>query len=162
MAEPPPVPPPFDPNRRPPSVHASCVAVGGRGVLIRGASGAGKSTLALRLILDAPRALPPAELVADDRVWLEPGAGALWAAPVPELAGLVEVRGLGIRRLAFRERVPLALVVDLGAPDGTRLPQEQAQTVRICDLDLPRLVPDRLEAAALLVAAFFLSEPCAI
>ena len=77
-----------------PSIHASCVAIGGRGVLIRGASGAGKSTLALRLILDAPRVLAPAELVADDRVLLRVEAGALVARPVPALAGLVEARGL--------------------------------------------------------------------
>ncbi|MFG1478543.1 HPr kinase/phosphatase C-terminal domain-containing protein [Xanthobacter sp. V4C-4] len=144
-----------------PSIHASCVAIGGRGVLIRGASGAGKSTLALRLILDAPRVLAPAELVADDRVLLRVEAGALVARPVPALAGLVEARGLGLRRLPYRDRVSLAVVVDLGAPDATRLPPEQAQTVRISGCALPRIAPEHLESAALLVAVALASEPYA-
>lgn len=147
------MPEPQPPISPPPSIHASCVAIGERGVLIRGPSGAGKSTLALRLILDAPRALAPAELVADDRVLVSVEAGAVWARPVPLLAGLVEARGLGLRRMAHRDRVSLGLVVDLQADDATRLPPEQAQTVRICGLDLPRLAPEYLETAALLIAA---------
>lgn len=144
-----------------PSIHASCVAIGGRGVLIRGASGSGKSTLALRLILDPPRVLPPGELVADDRVLLSVEAGALVARPVAPLAGLIEVRGLGLRRLLHRDSVSLALVVDLGASDTARLPPEEAQTVRISGCVLPRIAPERLETAALLVAAALSSAPYA-
>ncbi|MBM3488544.1 MAG: hypothetical protein FJX67_18250, partial [Alphaproteobacteria bacterium] len=50
-------------------LHATCIAVDGIGVLVRGASGAGKSDLALRLI-DAG-----ARLVADDQVLVEAAAG---------------------------------------------------------------------------------------
>ena len=51
-------------------IHATCIALDGRGVLLRGPSGSGKSDMALRLI-DAG-----AELVADDRVDLDaPGRG---------------------------------------------------------------------------------------
>ncbi|WP_454918555.1 HPr kinase/phosphorylase [Xanthobacter sediminis] len=142
-----------------PSIHASCVAIGGQGVLIRGASGAGKSTLALALILDAPRALAPAELVADDRVLIEVEGGVPVARPVAALAGLIEVRGLGLRRLPHRDRVSLALVVDLQATDAARLPPEEAQTVLISGCMLRRIAPDRLERAALLVAAALASEP---
>ncbi len=84
------------------SVHASAVLVGDRAVLIRGPSGAGKSRLAFDLIL-AGRAgqLPPAVLVGDDRVHLDTVAGQLWVRPARELAGLIEVRGLGIRHCDF-------------------------------------------------------------
>ncbi|WP_040850329.1 HPr kinase/phosphorylase, partial [Nitrospirillum viridazoti] len=73
-------------------VHATCVSVGGAGVLLRGASGSGKSDLALRLV-DAG-----ALLVADDQVALaaDPTATLLTATAPERLAGLIEVRGLGI------------------------------------------------------------------
>lgn len=142
-----------------PSIHGTCVAVGDRGVLIRGPSGAGKSSLALQLILDAPRALPAATLVADDRVLLSAEAGQVWAQPVPTLAGLIEVRGLGIRRLPWRDRVSLALVIDLATPNTPRMPPDEAQAIRICDVALPRLAVERLETAALLLAAAWSSQP---
>src|ERR1700736_5282813 len=80
------------------SVHASAVLVGDRAVLIRGPSGSGKSRLAFDLILAGRTGLlPPAVLVGDDRVHLDTSAGKLLVRPVPELAGLIEIRGLGIR-----------------------------------------------------------------
>ncbi len=90
-------------------VHASCVAWHGRGVLLRGPSGAGKSALALRLIEAG------ALLVADDYVKLDSRrlSGRLMASPPPRLAGLIEVRGLGLIRLPHLRRIPLDLVVDL-------------------------------------------------
>src|SRR6185437_1199934 len=96
------------------SVHASAVKVGHRAVLIRGPSGSGKSRLAFELILAGRSGqLPPAVLVADDRVRLDTGAGQLLVRPVAELAGLIEVRGLGIRRCDFVEQAEVGLVVDL-------------------------------------------------
>ncbi|RMF16145.1 MAG: serine kinase, partial [Alphaproteobacteria bacterium] len=73
-------------------VHASCVAWHGRGILLRGPSGAGKSALALRLIEAG------ALLVADDYVVLDAQStpDRLLAAPPPRIAGLIEVRGLGL------------------------------------------------------------------
>ena len=85
----------------------TCVAVDGRGVLLRGPSGAGKSDLALRLIDRG------AELVADDRVALVSSAGVLTASAPPALRGLMEVRGLGVFRLPYRTSVQLSLVADL-------------------------------------------------
>jgi serine kinase of HPr protein (carbohydrate metabolism regulator) len=123
-----------------PSVHASAVRVGDRAVLIRGPSGAGKSRLAFNLIL-AGRAgqLPPAILVGDDRVHLDTVAGELRVRPVPELAGLIEIRGLGIRRCDFVNEAVVGLVVDLAASDAERLPPSEALEIRINGVLLPRI-----------------------
>ncbi len=117
-------------------IHASCVARDGAGVLLLGLSGSGKSDLALRLI---DRGFV---LVADDRVEIE--AGIAW--PPAPLAGLLEIRGLGILRLPHLARATLALAVELGA-DGDRLPRPQ----RHPGLDLPliRLDSRRVSAAVL-------------
>lgn len=124
-----------------PTVHASAVKVGDRAVLIRGPSGAGKSMLAFGLIL-AGRAgqIPPVELIGDDRVMLGPDDGRLWVRYVPELAGLIEIRGLGIRRCNFfAGETPVALVVDLAAADASRLPPPAALRVRLEGVEMPRL-----------------------
>jgi len=138
------------------SVHASAVRVGDRAVLIRGPSGAGKSRLAFDLIL-AGRAgqLPPAVLVGDDRVHLDTVAGQLWVRPARELAGLIEVRGLGIRHCDFVGEAVVGLVVDLAASDAERLPQPEALSICLNGVSLPRIpigaayVPLPLIAAAL-------------
>jgi HPr kinase/phosphorylase len=122
------------------SVHASAVLVGDRAVLIRGPSGAGKSRLAFDLIL-AGRAgqLPPAVLVADDRVHLDTVAGQTWVRPARELAGLIEVRGLGIRRCDFAIEAIVGLVVDLAASDAERLPSPEALSIHLNGVLLPRI-----------------------
>ena len=98
------------------TIHATAVLVGATGVLIRGEPGSGKSRLALRLLEAAGRELPFARLVADDRVYLESRAGRLVVRPPPELAGLLEMRGTGIRACAVRGRGGRGLVIDLGQP----------------------------------------------
>jgi HPr kinase/phosphorylase len=122
------------------SVHASAVLVGDRAVLIRGPSGAGKSRLAFDLIL-AGRAgqLPPAVLVGDDRVHLDTVAGQLWVRPAQELAGLIEVRGLGIRRFDFAIKAIVGIVVDLAAGDAQRLPPPEALSTQLNGVVLPRI-----------------------
>lgn len=99
-------------------LHASAVAVDGQGVLLRGPSGSGKSDLALRLIDGG------AKLVADDRVDIVAEQKKLQLSPPGELAGLLEVRGLGIVRLAHETKVSLSLIVDLVKPEVVvRLPE---------------------------------------
>jgi serine kinase of HPr protein (carbohydrate metabolism regulator) len=122
------------------SVHASAVKVGHRAVLIRGASGTGKSRLAFDLIL-AGRAgqIPPAVLVGDDRVHLRASQGRLTVHPARELAGLIEIRGLGIRRCDFVEDAVVGLVVDLAAPDAERMPPPEALQTQISGTKIPRL-----------------------
>lgn len=122
------------------SVHASAVLAGSRAVLIRGASGSGKSRLAFDLIL-AGRAgiLPPVTLIGDDRVRLNIRDGRLTAAPVAELAGLIEIRGLGIRRCEFVQEAQIGLVVDLAAPDAARLPGPETLKVSLRGVELPRI-----------------------
>src|SRR3954464_2248373 len=106
-----------------PSVHASAVLIGDQAVLIRGPSGAGKSRLAFDLILAGRSGqLPPAILVGDDRVHLDTTGGHRIVRPAPALAGLIETRGLGIRRIEHAGEAVVGLVVDLVADDAERLP----------------------------------------
>ncbi len=122
------------------SVHASAVLAGPRAVLIRGASGAGKSRLAFNLIL-AGRAgiLPKATLIGDDRVRLDARAGRLMVRHVTELAGKIEIRGLGIRHCEFVQEAEVGLVVDLDAPDAARLPSPETLKVGLLGIELPRI-----------------------
>jgi HPr kinase/phosphorylase len=99
------------------TLHASCVARDGAGVLLIGKSGAGKSDLALRLL---DRGF---SLVADDRVRIDAGM----ANPPAALAGLIEVRGLGLLRVRPVFPARLVLVVDLDRPaDRLPLPRRHA------------------------------------
>ena len=137
------------------SVHASAVLVGNRAVLIRGPSGAGKSRLAFDLILAGRSGqIPQAVLVGDDRVHLEAGHGQLVVRPAPALAGLIEIRGLGIRHCDFAEEAIVGLVVDLAAADAERLPPPEALLARICGVKIPRIpVGAGFAALPLVVAA---------
>src|ERR1700759_4477443 len=100
----------------PGSVHASAVKVGDRAVLIRGPSGSGKSRLAFDLILAGRTGqLPAAILVGDDRVRLDTDGEKCWVRPARELVGLIEIRGLGIRRCDYVAEAAVGLVVDLVA-----------------------------------------------
>jgi HPr kinase/phosphorylase len=122
-----------------PTIHASAVLVGRCAVLIRGPSGAGKSRLAYAVVEAAQTGLIAfARLVGDDRVHVEAAHGRLLARPTQTLAGLIEVRGLGIRRVPYEPLAVIGLVVDLGAADAERLPMPT--DVVIAGIALPRLV----------------------
>ena len=136
------------------SVHASAVLVGNRAVLIRGPSGAGKSRLAFDLILAGRTGhIATAMLVGDDRVHLEANQSQLIVRPARELAGLIEIRGLGIRRCDFAEEAVVGLVVDLHAADAERLPPPEALLTRIHGVNLPRIPVGAGYAALPLIVA---------
>lgn len=97
------------------TLHVSCVAIGGRAVLIEGRSGAGKSDLALRLIDRG------AQLISDDYTLVVREGQALLATAPATIAGKIEVRGIGIIALPHVERVPVALLVEL-RDDIERMP----------------------------------------
>lgn len=123
-------------------MHASAVALDGRALLIVGASGRGKSALALDLIALG------ATLVADDRVALTAGDGAVLAAPPPALTGLVEARGIGLLRLPHVAPVPVALVLDLDEAEPLRLPVRRS--IGLLGRPVPRILrPEPLSASAL-------------
>lgn len=89
-------------------IHASCVCWQNRGILLLGASGSGKSDLCLRLISGQG-----AELVADDRVDLIVSRETIYASAPEILAGMLEVRGVGILKLPSLRRSRLDLAVEL-------------------------------------------------
>lgn len=121
------------------SIHGSVVLVGSRAVLIRGPSGSGKSRLALRLVDGPPLAGSlPSRLVADDRVLLEEAHGRLVARAPAGLAGLIELRGVGILARPHEPAAVVRLVVDLAAPDAARLPEPEAGRVALGSVILPR------------------------
>ena len=138
-----------------PTVHASAVLVGSRAVLIRGPSGSGKSRLAFDLILAGRSGqIPPAILVGDDRVHLDTTGGNLVVRPAQELAGLIEIRGLGIRRIEHVGEAVVGLVADLAASDGDRLPAAEALTTSIEGVKIPRIpVKATFSPLPLIVAA---------
>jgi HPr kinase/phosphorylase len=134
------------------SVHASAVKVGNRAVLIRGPAGAGKSRLAFDLILAGRSGqIPEAVLVGDDRVHLDTADGEIVVRPARELAGLIEIRGLGIRRCDFAGSAIVGLVIDLSAADAERLPPPTALLTRVCGVLIPR-IPVGVDYAALPLA----------
>ena len=135
------------------TIYASAVLMGARAVLIRGAAGAGKSRLALMLLQAAPQGpLMFARLVADDRVHVAAAHGRLIAWAPPALAGLIEVRGLGICRMPHEAVAVVSLVVDLGAAPQ-RMPEAAAAETAIEGIVLPRLaVAGPAEAFPLILA----------
>lgn len=130
------------------NIHAGAVLLAGRAVLVCGPSGAGKSSLCALLIDHG------AHLIADDRVILEATHGRLIARPVPNLAGLLELRGRGLVRMPHERAGVVALVVAIeDCPE--RMPEDAALHTDLLGVSVPRQpVPaDPLRAVPLIDAA---------
>jgi HPr kinase/phosphorylase len=136
-------------------VHATCIALrphgkssvaSWRAVLLRGPSGAGKSDLALRLIEAGAR------LVADDQTRIVRKGHVLFAAAPAALAGLIEVRGVGILKLArgqLASRAPLSMLVDLVPTNRIeRLPEPANESLLGVGLPVLALAPFESSATA--------------
>jgi HPr kinase/phosphorylase len=122
------------------TIHASAVLVGARAVLIQGPSNSGKSRLALRLLQSVERGLLRfARLVTDDRALISTMHGRILVRPPTALAGLLEIRGVGIVRMPYEPVALAGLIVDLAAADAARLPSSLSQTTEIQGISLPRL-----------------------
>jgi HPr kinase/phosphorylase len=124
-------------------VHATAVAIDGEAILLRGPPGAGKSDLALRLIDGGAR------LVADDQVLLRRRSDRVLVSAPSTIAGLIEIRGVGILRLDSVAEAPLTLIVDLLHRDRIeRLPEDRVEPVLGIEIRLIELAPFAASAAA--------------
>ena len=141
-------------------IHATCVVLGGNAALIRGPSGSGKSDLALRFLgVPIPALEAEPRLVSDDQVLLSVRDGRLHAAPPPALAGLIEVRGLGIVKMPHVPGAIVTLVVDLVALAAVpRLP-DPAPMASILGIRLPLLRLAPFESSAAIKLALALRPP---
>lgn len=127
------------------TLHATCIAIDGHGILLRGLSGSGKSDLALRLIEGG------AVLIGDDycayRTESDWNGDTLIACARPETAGLLEVRGIGLVRIGHAAEAPVRLLFDLIAgPLPERMPTPDA--VDLFGVAVPRLYLNPFEASA--------------
>lgn len=139
--------------------HATAIAVGDRGVLVRGPSGSGKTTLGLALMRWAIGAGRPAFLVVDDQVLLARTADGLVATAPGSIAGLVEVRGRGPQPVRHRAASIIHLVVDLvEAAEAPRFAEDRTVSVEGCSLPL-LVLPARDAEGAFAALASWLGLP---
>jgi HPr kinase/phosphorylase len=112
------------------TIHACCVAVEGRGLVILGASGRGKSALALELMGLG------AKLVADDQTILTRSGDTVFARCPQHIKGMIEARGIGILHAEALDVAPVRLIVDLDVIETERLPPKRNRDLLGISIDL--------------------------
>jgi HPr kinase/phosphorylase len=141
-------------------LHGTAIVLGDRAVLLRGPSGTGKSDLALRAMAAAPGRFSEAafELIGDDQVIVRRAGERLVVNAHPRLAGLIEVRGLGILTVPHRAEAGLVLVADLvGGGRVERLPDPWPVT-DVLGVPVPVMRVAPFEASAPLKLALALTQ----
>ncbi len=136
------------------AIHATCLVVGTKGLLIRGPSGSGKSALAIELMRHAQLKGHFAALVADDRVFISEENGRLVATCPESIRGKAELRGFGVIDLPSLCTAVIHLVLDLEPREQIeRLAEERSLTCELCSVKLQHQpVPKEDHLAALRLA----------
>lgn len=131
-----------------PDLHATCINVGGMGVLLLGASGSGKSDLALRLIDHGSGGFHEGILVADDQVIVTSTDGRLTARAPHALQGRLEIRGIGVVSMPYLETTHIQFAATLSTAAGDRIPDFTQQVIEIASVAIPNLALNPFEASA--------------
>ena len=121
------------------NIHATCISYKNKGILLLGKPGAGKSDLALRMIMREK-----AKLVADDRTEISVSKGNIYASAPENIQGLMEVRGIGIKKFPFRKRQKLYLAVKLDSKMD-RMPEKESFTLE--SIEIPQVTLNPFEAS---------------
>ncbi|MGB0960069.1 MAG: HPr kinase/phosphorylase [Halocynthiibacter sp.] len=127
-------------------IHANCIQIDDKGVLILGPSGSGKSSLTADFIARGAR------LVADDRMALERRGDRVFGAAPSSISGLIELRGIGIVEMPYLEETAIDLVVDLGQTEKDRFPKNNRYEVLGISHPLLKSVSGTHFSAAIILA----------
>jgi HPr kinase/phosphorylase len=112
------------------TVHATCVAIGDRAVLLIGKSGVGKSSTALELMAYG------ADLVADDQVILTTDGGTVTASAPATITGLIEAYGIGVLNVKTVPTATIVMIMELDVAEEDRTPLPRTITILGCALPL--------------------------
>lgn len=148
-------------------LYGTCIALNGKAAILRGASGSGKSDLALRFIHthihNAPKnqknSSPRRELVADDQILVSRENKTLIARAPEALAGLIEIRGIGITQVPFTRQADIRLFIDLVTQDEVpRLPESSLPGITLLGIKRPLMKLYPFEASAVLKVNYALMQ----
>lgn len=138
------------------AIHATCIVIGTKAILLRGPSGVGKTSLAIELVQRAQHLGIFAAFISDDRVFLSEANGSLIAAAPTTIQGLAELRGYGIITVPKLKKAPVALLLDFEPrADIERMPDSNELICEICSVKIKRQpLPQEDSSAALRLSDF--------